>query len=194
MKRRILLIDGHPDARAERFVHALAKSYCDGARAGGHEVKSIIVSELEFPVLRTAEEFADSAAAPAIWRAQQTIAWAEHVVILFPLWLGTMPALLKAFLEQVFRPKFAFRTDGRALPRKLLKGKSARIVVTMGMPALLYRVYFQAHGVAGLRLSILGFGGFAPIHTSLIGGVETMSSARRGLWLARMAQMGRRAR
>ena len=57
MAKQILIIDGHPDAQAERYGHALTKAYYDGARLGGHEMRSIIVSELEFPLLRTSEAF-----------------------------------------------------------------------------------------------------------------------------------------
>lgn len=194
MSRRILLIDGHPDARDERFVHALTRAYWNGARAAGHEVKCIIVSELDFPLLKTADDFSDGVPCRNVCQAQQWVTWADHIVILFPLWLGTMPAMLKAFLEQVFRPRFAFRTEaGAHFPVKLLKGKSARIVVTMGMPAPLYRLWFRAHGVKSLQRSILGFSGLSPVHVSLIGGVESIGAARRGIWLSRVEQQGRRA-
>lgn len=43
----------------------------------------------------------------ALRQAQQVLGRAEHLLIVYPLWLDTMPALLKAFLEQVFRPGFA---------------------------------------------------------------------------------------
>ena len=135
MTKRILIIDGHPDPRADRYVHALAKAYYDGARAGGHEVRSIIVSELEFPLLRTNDDFRAGEACAAIRTCQELITWADHVVLLFPLWLGSMPALLTGFLEQTLRPGFAFAESARhGLPKKLLGGKSARIFVTMGLP------------------------------------------------------------
>ena len=193
-RRRILLIDGHPDPHADRFVHALCAAYATGARDSGHDVRTIALSELSFPLLRTASDFNDSAPCTEIWHAQQAIAWAQHVVILFPLWLGTMPALLKAFLEQVFRPRFAFRTDaGAHFPTQLLKGRTARIVVTMGMPSLLYRSWFGAYGVKTLKRSILSFSGFGPVRTSLIGAVEAIGARRRGAWIERMMRMGRRA-
>jgi putative NADPH-quinone reductase len=60
----------------------------------------------------------------------------------FPLWLASMPALLKGFFEQALRPGFALGpTEPGRMWKKLLKGRSARIVVTMGMPALVYRWY-----------------------------------------------------
>ena len=195
MSKRILIIDGHPDAQAERYVHALTKAYHDGARQGGHAVRSIIVSELEFPLLRTSEDFQTGSAPESIRQCQESLAWADHIVILFPLWLGSMPALLKGFLEQLLRPGFAFAAaEGRGFPKKLLAGKSARIIVTMGMPALFYRWYFRAHSVKSLERSILAFCGFRPIRASLIGMVETLGQARRGTWLAKIREYGQHAR
>jgi putative NADPH-quinone reductase len=72
---------------------------------------------------------------------------------------------------------------------KLLTGKSARIVVTMGMPAFFYRFYFRAHGGKGLKRSILGLSGIKPIKESLIGMVEG-SQAAREKWLAKMRVLG----
>jgi putative NADPH-quinone reductase len=188
--KRILLIDGHPDSLAERYLHALSRAYFDGARSRGHEVRSIIVSELQFPLLRSGDDFRTGAPPPAIRACQQDLAWADHVVILFPLWLGSMPALLKGFFEQVLRPGFAFApaTNG-AVPKKLLAGKSARIIVTMGMPALFYRWYFRAHSLKSLERNILGFCGIGPVRSCVFGRVEA-SAQRRGNWLARVQKLG----
>jgi putative NADPH-quinone reductase len=188
MRKHILIIDGHPDARAERFVHALSKSYWDGARSGGHEIKNIIVSEVEFSMLRTSDEFESGTPEESIRKSQKVVRWADHLVILFPLWLGSMPALLKGFLEQVLRPGFAFAPgSGSGFPKKLLSGKTARIVVTMGMPALFYRWYFRAHSIKSLERNILKFCGISPIRVSIVGGVEVLGPAGRGSWLSRNA-------
>lgn len=190
--KRIVVIDGHPDPQPERFVHALAKSYCDGARAAGHEVRCIVVSQLRFALLRTAGDFQSGSPTDAIRRCQEHIAWADHVAIFYPLWLGSMPALLKGFFEQIFRPGFAFAaTRGRGLPRKLLKGKSARIVVTMGMPRLFYRWYYRAHSLKSLERNILAFCGIAPVHASIVGTVEGMGAAARRAWLEKLSRLGR---
>lgn len=194
MPKRVLIIDGHPDATAERYLHALSAAYRDGARAGGHDVRGIVVSELEFPLLRTSEDFRCGTPNEAIRKCQDDLVWADHVVILFPLWLGSMPALLKGFLEQVLRPGFAFAAaKGRRLPRKLLSGRSVRIIVTMGMPGLFYRWYFRAHGLKSLERNILGFCGLRPVRACVIGMVESMSQARRGNWLARAHKLGNQA-
>jgi putative NADPH-quinone reductase len=177
--KHILVIDGHPDAARGRLVHALADQYASAAEAGGHLVQVVRLSELEFPWLRSAKEFA--ARPPGtIGSQQEHIRWADHLVIIYPLWLGSMPALLKAYLEQVMRPGFAFAYGtGKGLPRKLLAGKSARIVVTMGMPSLFYQLYYRSHSVRSLARNILGFVGFKPVRVSLIGNVEGGAAARK---------------
>ena len=193
MSKRILIIQGHPDPAANHFGHALADAYGEGARRSGHVLRSIDVARLDFPLLRSKDEWEHGPVPPAIVPAQEAIAWAEHLVFFFPLWLGGMPALLKGFLEQVARPGFALsNTNAGGLPKKLLGGRSARLVVTMGMPALVYRWIFRAHSVKALERSILGFVGIAPIHESLIGMVEGDAGVRRR-WLSRMAALGARA-
>lgn len=193
MQRRITIIQGHPDRSEDRFCRALAETYAGAAEAAGHEVRRIDVAALEFPVLRSRAEYETGTPPADITAAQEAIGRAEHMVLVYPLWLGTMPALLKAFLEQVFRPGFAYVMDekGRTVEEPL-DGTSARIIVTMGMPALFYRWYFGAHSLKSLERNILGFVGIGPIRESLIGGVEMMNDARRRKWLDRMAEYGRK--
>jgi putative NADPH-quinone reductase len=191
---KITIIQGHPDASVDRFCHALASAYADGARDAHHEVRIIEVASLDFPLLRTRADFEHGTPPPAIAEAQRTIAWAEHVVIIFPLWLGDVPALLKGFLEQVLRPGFAFRYREKGLPEKLLRGRSARLVVTMGMPGFFYELFFRAHSVKSLERNILGFVGFGPVRRTIMGMVESEDRKRNVEWLARVHELGMQAR
>jgi putative NADPH-quinone reductase len=155
--------------------------------------RSIVVSELGFPLLARSEDFGDGKPPRAIRAAQEALQWADHVVILYPLWLGSMPALLKGFFEQLLRPGFAFaEARGRGLPKKLLKGKSARIVVTMGMPALFYSLVYRAHSLKSLKRNILAFCGISPVRTSIIGMVGGADASAREAWLRKMESFGRR--
>ena len=193
MPSRIAIIEGHPDPQRIHLLHALADAYAEGAKQAGHEIKRIQVATLDFDVLRTKQEWQELPAPDAIKDAQAIVAWADHLVILYPLWLGCLPALLKAFLEQLLRPGFAFEpSKAGGLPRKLLARKSARIVVTMGMPAFVYRWYFCAHSLKSLKRNILKFCGIGPIKTTLLGMVESGSNTRRQRWLARMRALGAR--
>jgi putative NADPH-quinone reductase len=76
----------------------------------------------------------------------------------------------------------------------LLVGKSARIVVTMGMPAFVYRWYFLAHSLRSLERNILRFCGIGPIRETLFGMVEGVSPAKRAAWLEKMRAFGRAGR
>ena len=191
MSRRILIILGHPDPRPERLCRALAEAYHAGANESGFEVAVIDVARLDFSSLKSSLEW--EAPIPESLRVpQEAIAWAEHIVIVFPLWLGTMPALLKAFFEQVLRPGFALESKGPGRWEKKLSGRSARIIVTMGMPAFLYKWYFRAHGIKSFERNVLAFVGIGPIHETLIGMVEGRDAATRQRWLARTTELGRR--
>jgi putative NADPH-quinone reductase len=191
---RIAIIQGHPDRSARHFGHALAAAYAEAAKEAGHETRVVEVAALDFPLLASAAEWQNDASAPDIVAAQRAIAWADHLVIFFPLWLGDMPARLKGFFEQLLRPGFAIgeAKPGR-MPAKLLKGRSARIVVTMGMPALFYRLYYRSHSVKNMKRNMLEFCGVSPVRTSLVGMVEGKAAARERC-LEEMRRLGSKAR
>jgi len=191
MAKHIVIIQGHPDAAMRHYGHALADEYAKGAEDGGHEIKRIEVAQMDFPLLRTKDEFEKGLPTDPIKQAQAAISWANHLVILYPLWLGSMPALLKAFFEQVFRPGFAFEYgESGQTPKKRLMGKSARIIVTMGMPAFVYRWFFFAHSLKSLERNILGFSGIGPIKASIIGSIEAMNEQQRTAWLDEIRELG----
>ena len=195
MSKRILIIQGHPDASEPHLCHALASSYSTGAESAGHTVRHINIAKLDFPLLRSQQAWQKGSIPDSLKPAQEDIAWAEHIVFFFPLWLGDMPALLKGFLEQVARPGFAFTYEKGGSPwgKKALTGRSASVVVTMGMPALVYRWYFRAHSVKSLERNILGFVGIAPVNETLIGLTGDMKAADAAKWLNKLRRLGEKA-
>ncbi len=102
-----------------------------------------------------------------------------------------MPALLKGFIEQTFRPGFVMRMSATRGWTKLLTGRSARVVVTMGMPALVYRWHFGAHALKGLTQN-LALIGIRPCRHTLIGMIEGMTSEKRRTWFEHLRELGRR--
>ena len=185
---RITIIDGHPDPDRRHFVHALADAYDEGALTR-HEVMRVEVAALDFPLLRSPRAWLEDKPPPDIAAAQQAIGWAEHLVFAYPLWLGDVPALFKGFLEQVARPGFAIGRMGKGFPEKLLLGRSARVIVTMGMPAAFYQLFYRAHSLKSLERNILAFSGVAPIRHSIVGSVDK-GDAHRRKWLQRIRELG----
>ena len=194
MKRRILVINAHPDRGKQHLCTAFAAAYCDGAAVAGHEVRRIDLAGFAFPMLQSQDAFESGPVPEELDIAVKDSVWAQHLVFIFPLWLGTMPALMKAFLEQVMRPGIAFDYARPGSPAKtLLKGRSARIIVTMGMPALLYRLWFLSHGVATFRRGILHFVGIRPVRERFFGMIDNASEHTRRKWIEQVRRFGSKA-
>jgi putative NADPH-quinone reductase len=191
MSKNIAIVQGHPDPAPERLCRALANAYARGAARGGHDVRHIDVAMLDFPMLRTQAAFENGDPPPAIAEAQETLRWADHFVFVYPIWLGDAPALFKGFIEQTFRPGFALRYREGRIPQGLLKGKTARVIVTMGMPSILYRFFFFAHGLRNLKRNVLTYAGVSPVRATFIGQAKGMPRETAEKWLAAAEALGR---
>lgn len=194
MPAKIAVINGHPHGDGRHFVHALSDAYARGAESAGHDTARIDVAALDFPLLRDAQAWKRQAP-ESLKPVQEAIAAADHLVFLYPLWLGAMPALMKGFLEQLTGGGFAieFSEEGKKWTQKL-KGKSARVIVTMGMPGLAYRYYFGAHSLKSFERNILRFVGIGPVRDTVIGMIEARSDESRARVLSRVEKLGAAAR
>lgn len=188
------MLDGHPDAAPGRFCHALSEAYATGATAGGHDVHVLRLCDLDFPVLQTRNDWEGQAAPTAILHVQSEILWAQHLVFIYPLWLGSMPARLKALFEQTLRPGFAFGQRERIIGLGRLKRRTSRTIVTMGMPAAIYRGFYQAHSLRAFKRNILTFVGIGPNRSTLVGKVEGIDEVRCRAWLRKISALGRGGR
>jgi NAD(P)H dehydrogenase (quinone) len=72
---------------------------------------------------------------------QEKIKNSDLLIFIYPVWWGTMPAILKGFCDRVLTPRFAYRYEG-AIPQRLLKGKRAIVFMTSGSPV----AYFWISG------------------------------------------------
>jgi putative NADPH-quinone reductase len=191
MSKKILIVQGHPNPTS--YCSALAEAYKKAAIASGAEVHEIIVNDLEFdlnpPEYRSKlipELEAD------VLKAQDEISWAEHLVFVYPTWWGTMPTLLKGFIDRVFTSGFAFKYRQDSIWwDQLLKGKSARLIVTMDTPPWYYRFVYGQPGHTAMKNTILGFCGVKPVKITSIGSVKTSSLEQRQKWLKNVENLGR---
>lgn len=194
MSGSLCIIQGHPDGSEKHLCHAIADAYASGARKSGAIVHTIDLGNMDIPMLRRPIDFA-SQPNEQIVSAQRAVSAAEHLLIVFPLWLGTMPALVKSFFEQLSRNGFAIQANAKsAWPRQMLKGKTARVVVPMGMPAFAYRWMFGAHGVRAFQKSILEMSGIKPARVTYVGGVGGLNDAKTQHLLAKMELLGKAMR
>jgi NAD(P)H dehydrogenase (quinone) len=119
----------------------------------------------------------------------------DHLVFVFPLWCGDMPALLKGFIERVLQPDLlAIQGSQNKASWSILKGKSGHIIMTMGMPGWFYRCYYGAHALKLLKRNILHFTGVTPVRSTVYGMVVGVGEETRKQWLREVEALGHQAR
>lgn len=188
----VLVVLGHP--RTDSFCGALARAYREGAVDAGADVEELAVADLDFDVDVHTECPSDQFMERDLREAQERIRWADHLVFVYPNWWGTMPALLKGFFDRVFTPGFAFSfyegDEGEGW-RKLLKGKTAELIVTMDTPPWVYRWIYRRPGTNAVKRATLGFVGIRTTRVTNVGVVEDSSPERREEWLNEATRLGR---
>jgi len=189
-KRRITIILGHPDK--ETLLGAFANDYEKAARHSGYEVRRVNVGDLNFdPILHKGYKVVQDLE-PDLCKLQEDIKWCDHLVIFYPMWWSTMPSILKGVFDRMWLPGFAFRFNKNGLGwKRLLKGRSARIVVGSNIPPIIGRL-IMGDTTNEIRKGILRFSGFSPIRKTLIGRMETMSERRKMKWKKKFESLGGR--
>jgi putative NADPH-quinone reductase len=173
---RVLIIDGHP--RPDSFCAGLADSFAGGAQSVGHPVRLIYARDLLFDL-----NARDQPLEPDLAELQEHLLWSEHLVLVYPTWWGTMPALLKGLLDRTFTSGFAFQFRPEGGWRPLLGGRSGQLITTMDTPPWIYRWLLGAPGTRALRDATLGFCGIAPVGVITLSPIHSSSPAERAEWL-----------
>lgn len=192
MPKNVLIILGHPAPSS--FGQSIAKRYQTEAQSAGHTVQTIQLSQLLFdPVLRQGYK-GQQGLEPDLQRAQSQIQWADEIVLIFPIWWGGMPALLKGFLDRTLLPGFAFKYEpaGKGL-EALLKGRTARVIMTMDTPRWIDRWLYGSPVIRQLRMPILRFCGIRLTHSLYLAPVIKSTEEQRNAWLGKVARLAQRA-
>lgn len=187
MPKKILVLLGNPNR--ESLCGALADRYAAAATQAGHEVRVLALSDvpvdLQWAGYRTGRPEADW-----VLKVQAEIAWSQHLVLVTPMWWGGPPAALKALLDRVLLPDFAFRYRDQGAPERLLSGRSARMIVTADSPGWWFVHLLKAPFLKLMRVQVLEFCGFKPVKHTLFPNVRKSSAQLRAAWLDMVAQLG----
>ncbi len=189
MPKKILVIDGHPDP--ESYIRALANAYVGGAKKSGADVQLLSIRDLEFnPNLqfgyrkRTELE-------PDLLQAQELLKWADHLVWVHPVWWGSVPAIMKGFIDRVLLPGYAFKKrEGSIWWDQFFKGRSARIICTLDQPAWFYYLRFRAPSINAMRGLTMNFIGVNKVRTTTIGPIRLSTDEFRAKWLDKVGKLG----
>lgn len=189
IKKKILILLGSEDK--ETTAGALADAYERGAARVGHEVRRINIGDLKFDPLLHKGYKVIQALEPDLQQFQYQVKWCDHLVVFYPNWWSTMPAILKGLFDRAWLPGFAFHfhKDKAYLWDKLLLGRSARVVITMNAAPLLERL---ANGdyTNEIKTGILKFAGFSPVRVKSFGPVERATPEQKVRWMKTAEHMG----
>lgn len=178
--KNILIINSHPDQ--ESFNYAIANTFEASSRAAGYEVKRINVGELDFDPNLAYGYRKPTPLEEDLKQAQEMILWAEHIVWIYPVWWGGLPAITKGFIDRVFLPGFSFGFNDKAELQRLLIGRTAEIISTMDAP-------FEGFLKLGelptqvMKELVLEFNGIAHQRTTYFGPIMVSSPEQREVWL-----------
>jgi len=189
--RRVLVVLGHPDP--ESFNAAIFRTYAAAAANAGHDVRTLQLGALNFdPVLRFGYR-THMEPDPIIERSQAWVTWAEHIVLIFPVWWSQMPALLKGWVDRTFTPGFAYNMNGlRAIGH--LRGRTGAIITTSQAP----RWGLALTGLSpvwNIKHNLFGTCGIKTTRTLSLGRMTTPhdTATRRAHFLRQVTQAARAA-
>ena len=187
MKNKILIILGHPNNNS--LCSDLAQSYIKEAEKKA-EVRYISLSNLKFdPILHKGYKEKQELE-PDLVKAQEDILWANHIVWVFPVWWGGMPALMNGFIDRTILPGFGFKYGGKKIPKKLLKGRSARLIMTMGGPVL-YNKFVYCNAVSKILVrATLKFCGINPVRVTQFGSASNVPEKEAKKWIEKVKKLG----
>ena len=177
--RRIFILMANPDK--DTMSNYFAGVYEKAAGDAGHDVRRTNLVDMQFDPLLHLGYKVIQPLEPDLLKVQEDIRWADHFVVVFPIWWSGMPSLLKAMFERMWLPGFAFHFHKSNMGwDKLLRGKTSRIITLSKMHPWAIRFMFGNFSNA-LKSSILQFSGFKVRETN-IGFSETMSKRSKARW------------
>ena len=147
MQKKIFILLGHPDKQG--MCGRLANVYEAGAREGGHEVRRMNIGEMQFDLVLHKGYRERQELEPDLVKFQENVQWADHFVVIYPVWWVGMPAPLKGLFDRAWLPGSAFRYikthagERTLFWHRLFRGKTARIIMTSGTAPWLVR-FLQA--------------------------------------------------
>lgn len=183
--RNVLVVNGHPDPRPERFCAALSDAYASGAKKSNRAVRRLDIGHLTF--LLAQAQGKRELIAHEVERALDMIRWAGHLTIVFPLWPDEAPQPLQQLLTVFAHSRGISLVDRTANARR---PQTARTIVTMETPAFTHRSLHRAKGRAAFDAPSLRLPGVKMEAPTFIGCVNAISTEQRKRWLEMMHTLG----
>jgi putative NADPH-quinone reductase len=128
----IYVIIGHQ--RQGSFCHAIVSAAVEELKAAGHEVVyHDLYAEKFDPILPDEEIPRDAELDPVVEQHCRELSAADGYVVVHPNWWSTPPAMLKGWIDRVWRQGVVYRFTPDGV-EQLLRGKRAVVFTTSNTP------------------------------------------------------------
>lgn len=187
--KQVLIINGHPDT--ESYNYALSEAYLNGASKTNATITQINIAELDFDPNLKKGYAKRTELEPDLLDAIDKIKKADHIVWFFPMWWYSYPAIMKGFIDRTFLPGIMYEfVEGKPLPKKLLKGKSARVVITADTPKWYDLLFMKRPLINQFKKGTLQFCGINPVKVTYIAVIKNSTNTFRETWLNKVNLLG----
>jgi len=189
VKKNLLLIQGHPDPKS--YNAALCNAYLEGVASGKASIRNIKIGELHFDPNLQYGYRKRTTLEPDLKKAQEDILWADHITWIYPVWWGSVPALMKGFIDRVFLPGFAFKKrEDSVWWDRYLTGRSARLICTMDQPPWYYRLRYGGPSHKAMKQLTMQYVGIKKVKITSIGPIRLSKESFREKWISRVRKLG----
>lgn len=190
---KTLIIYNHPHEGS--FCSAIREAVHSGLKKGGHPCKVINLDKDQFdPVMRGKDLKAFVMAGrmgeeglegvdPIVLRYMKKLHWAEHIVMIFPVWWMTMPAMMKGFVDKVIFPGVAYKMEDGKLVSTLSDLRQVTVISTMNTPSDIYKDLFGNSLEGSLIKGTFNQIGIHDVRWISLNMVKQSGDERRWLWL-----------
>lgn len=190
---KTLIVYNHPHEGS--FCSAIREAVENGLKTGGHEYKVIDLDKDGFdPVMRAKDLKAFVTAGkigedgleevdPLVLRYMKMMRWAEQIVMIFPIWWMTTPAMTKGFIDKVIFPGIVYKMEGGKLVSMLSSLKQVTIITTMNTPSEVYHDVFGNSLEGSMIKGTFNQIGIHDIRWISLNMVKQCGDEKRWLWL-----------
>lgn len=192
MPKKVFIWVAHP--RPGSLSEAMANAYETGVTESGAQVRRMDLCNMNFEM--NFEGYADDAPElePDLAAWQDSVRWADHLLVVHPYWWGAMPSKAKAVLDRALTPGFGFKYHQKGTGwDKLLTGRTADVFVTSDTPPLLDTFLYWKPARRVIKNQVLGFCGIATRNVIQFGSVKQAKPGKIEAWLSRAARLGTKA-
>ena len=196
---KTLIVYYHPHEGS--FCSAIRDAVITGLDTGGYEWKIIdlykdgfdpVMHEKDLEIFVKAGRMGEDGLEgvdPLALEYMKLLRWAEHLVMIFPIWWMSTPAMVKGFIDKVIFPGIVYKMDGGRLVSQLSSLRETTLITTMNTPADVYKERFDNSLEGSLIKGTFNQIGIHDVRWISLNMVKQVGDEKRWVWLDEIENM-----